>query len=99
MTLRTLNYGSYGIFLIMGSAGFCPSTVEPSKEPLEALLKEPLKDPVKDAFKGTPIDPLKDPFKGSIGVPLKGPFAGSPDFRGPGHRDHIAGGKGGPRKV
>ena len=27
MTLRTLNYGNYGIFLIMGSAGFCPSTV------------------------------------------------------------------------
>ena len=27
MTLRTLNYGNYGIFLIMGSAGYCPSTV------------------------------------------------------------------------
>ena len=27
MTLRTLNYGNYGIFLIMGNAGFCPSTV------------------------------------------------------------------------
>ena len=27
MTLRTLNYGSYGTFLIMGHAGFCPSTV------------------------------------------------------------------------
>ena len=27
MTLRALNYGNYGIFLIMGSAGFCPSTV------------------------------------------------------------------------
>ena len=27
MTLRTLNYGNYGIFLIMDSAGFCPSTV------------------------------------------------------------------------
>ena len=26
MTLRTLNYGNYGIFLIMGHAGFCPST-------------------------------------------------------------------------
>ena len=26
MTLRTLNYGKYGIFLIMGNAGFCPST-------------------------------------------------------------------------
>ena len=27
MTLRTLNYGNYGIFLKMGNAGFCPSTV------------------------------------------------------------------------
>ena len=27
MTLRTLNCGNYGIFLIMGHAGFCPSTV------------------------------------------------------------------------
>ena len=27
MTLRTLNYGNYGISLIMGNAGFCPSTV------------------------------------------------------------------------
>ena len=26
MTLRTLNYGNYGIFLIMGNAGCCPST-------------------------------------------------------------------------
>ena len=29
MTLRTLNYGNYGIFLIMGNAGFCPSAVGP----------------------------------------------------------------------
>ena len=27
MTLRTLNYGNYGTFLIMGNAGFCPSAV------------------------------------------------------------------------
>ena len=27
MTLRTLNYGNYGIFLIKGNAGFCPSAV------------------------------------------------------------------------
>ena len=27
MTLRTLNYGNYGIFLIMGNAGFCPSAI------------------------------------------------------------------------
>ena len=29
MTLRTLNYGNFGIFLIMGNAGFCPSAVTP----------------------------------------------------------------------
>ena len=28
MTLRALNYGNYGIFLIMGNTGFCPSTVD-----------------------------------------------------------------------
>ena len=27
MTFRTLNCGKYGIFLIMGNAGFCPSAV------------------------------------------------------------------------
>ena len=27
MTLGTLNYGNDGIFLLMGHAGFCPSTV------------------------------------------------------------------------
>ena len=27
MTLRTLNYGNYGIFLIVGNAGFISSTV------------------------------------------------------------------------
>ena len=26
-TLRTLNYGNYGIFLLMGNARFCPSAV------------------------------------------------------------------------
>ena len=31
MTLRTLNYGNYGIFLIMGHAGFCPSAVVVSR--------------------------------------------------------------------
>ena len=28
MILRTLNYGNYGLFLIMGNAGFPSSTVE-----------------------------------------------------------------------
>ena len=32
MTLRTLNYGKYGIFLKMGNAGFCPSTVGNPKQ-------------------------------------------------------------------
>ena len=43
MTFRTLNYGNYGIFLIMGHAGFCPSTV-----PLifRRLLGNPGKDPI-----------------------------------------------------
>ena len=27
ITLKTLDYGNYGIFLIMGNAGFIPSTV------------------------------------------------------------------------
>ena len=27
ITLRTLNYGNYGIFLVMGNAGFVSSTV------------------------------------------------------------------------
>ena len=27
MTLRTLNYGNYCMFLMMGNAGFCPSAV------------------------------------------------------------------------
>ena len=35
MTLRPLNYGNYGIFLMMGNAGFCPSTVRP----LDYLLR------------------------------------------------------------
>ena len=37
MTLRTLNYGNYGIFLIMGSAGFCPSDPQGHK-PLAASI-------------------------------------------------------------
>ena len=40
MTLRTLNYGNYGIFLIMGNAGFCPSAVG-TRYGLWGLLKGP----------------------------------------------------------
>ena len=47
MTLRALNYGNYGIFLIMGNAGFI------SLNPIESL-KEPLKGTLIDPFKGTP---------------------------------------------
>ena len=43
MTLRTLNYGNYGIFLIMGNAGFCPSTVV-VKEPAGPQNKLPGKN-------------------------------------------------------
>ena len=40
MTLRTLNYGNYGIFLIMGNAGFCPSAVTDPKP--EASARTPI---------------------------------------------------------
>ena len=36
MTLRTLNYGNYAIFLIMGTAGFCPSTVRCCSESINS---------------------------------------------------------------
>ena len=39
MTLRTLNYGNYGIFLIMGNAGFCPSAVWTTKKALQWSLE------------------------------------------------------------
>ena len=39
MTLRTLNYGDYGIFLIMGHAGFCPSAVPRGSYPTPFLLE------------------------------------------------------------
>ena len=41
MTLKTLNFGIYGIFLIMGNAVFCPSTVplNESKEYTAYVLK------------------------------------------------------------
>ena len=38
--LRTLNYGKYGIFLIMGNAGFCPSTVTLPQGGLECESNE-----------------------------------------------------------
>ena len=39
ITLRTLNYGNSGIFLIMGNAGFIPSTVLlPSLNPVSLIF-------------------------------------------------------------
>ena len=39
MTLRTLNYGNYGIFLIMGNAGFCPPAT-PNPRLQDAKIQE-----------------------------------------------------------
>ena len=52
MTLRTLNYGNYGIFLIMGNAGFCPSTVGLHAGALGSELREPLVVPGPWVFEG-----------------------------------------------
>ena len=48
MTLRTLNYGNYGIFLIMGNAGLISLNPKP---------QNPI-DPLKEPLKGTLIDPF-----------------------------------------
>ena len=37
ITLRSLNYGNYGIVLIMGNAGFCPSAVWQGKGSLSNI--------------------------------------------------------------
>ena len=47
MTLRTLDYGNYGIFLIMGNAGFCPSTVS-GRFKRKGSFEKPFKDSIKD---------------------------------------------------
>ena len=65
MTLRTLNYGNYGIFLIVGNAGFCPSTVSPKgtrKGTLEETVKGTLKSYYKASFIRAPLRAtIKDP--------------------------------------
>ena len=50
MTLRTLNYGNYGIFLVMGNAGFCPSAVVSTPRVLErsSSRSDPRGDQVED---------------------------------------------------
>ena len=56
MTLRTLNYGNYGIFLIMGNAGFCPSAAGSSVVPfcpLIFLLKAEYQEKRSPVFRGT----------------------------------------------
>ena len=45
MTLRTLNYGNYGIFLIMGHAGFCPSTESLNPKPFGSRKAEESANP------------------------------------------------------
>ena len=48
MTLRTLNYGNYGIFLIMGNAGFCPSkegTLKGAAQVAQAWAPAPMEEP------------------------------------------------------
>ena len=57
MTLRTLNYGNYGIFLIMGNAGFCPSTVSILITPIQVLITLLTKshDPPSGVHGGEPL--------------------------------------------
>ena len=43
ITLRTLNYGNFGIFLIMGNAGFISSAVCRTKSQTLTLSSEPLR--------------------------------------------------------
>ena len=50
ITLRTLDYGNYGIFLMMGNAGLISLNPKP---------QNPI-DPLKEPLKGTLIDPFKN---------------------------------------
>ena len=70
MTLRTLNYGKYGIFLIMGNAGFCPSTVVQQDPPTPApKLEIPILGGSGDLVTGyfrdllSTITPIRVPFR------------------------------------
>ena len=53
MTLRTLNYGNYGIFLIMGNAGFCPSAVGPKSPDLPFACQAQPEEAVKSELQDT----------------------------------------------
>ena len=69
MTLRTLNYGNYGTFLIIGNAGFCPSTVSPPDPPSKTpgfLAFKPGSEPPYLELHGYVISggSFKGPFKG-----------------------------------
>ena len=59
MTLRTLNYGNYGIFLIMGHAGFCPSTVSQMLRCPEMNLQTPGKQTVDTNAQASPCGALE----------------------------------------
>ena len=69
MTLRTLNYGNYGILLIMGNAGFCPSTVllyilacvDPDPETSKPRPKSKTQSPGNDTQKLKALNPPKNP--------------------------------------
>ena len=62
MTLRTLNYGNGGIFLIMGNAGFCPSTVVLEiRVPCRVLLSR-LPDYLGELYR----DPTDCPYRGIL---------------------------------
>ena len=68
MTLRTLNYGNYGIFLIMGNAGFCPS----------AVVKDSLKAQPSFTFTAgeTPTSPGLSKFPRSLAGKAHPPYSG-----------------------
>ena len=72
MTVRTLNYGNYGIFLITGHAGFFPSAVRimsgtPASGAFRALLQS-LRTPI---LGGPPPKP-ETPKPEALPRPLKG---------------------------
>ena len=65
MTPRTLNYGNYGIFLIMGNAGFCPSTVRTA--PGSVVLSQTCL-PIRPRILGCTCGPLFHSVLGFLGA-------------------------------
>ena len=64
MTLRTLNHGNCGIFLIMGNAGFCSSTVR--------LVHRKPRRPCPQSMRWGPRKPQKPPKLELLVVLLSG---------------------------